>query len=809
MCRRIPPVLFLVSIVAAIFLNAHAAAADWVPLGIAAEPGGPSVTVLRSNESETVVRISIPGFWSEDVVYGDETYRSIRFPGYFTTTDIGKAQLPIIFELLAIPGSSGVRAHVVDYSTVSLDGYRIVPFQTPTYGPKRSQGFDLDEEFYRGDRVYPGSMVELGEPGIWRDLRIISLKAFPVMYNPARGELSICSELTVRIEYSGSSSKNTKKKTNRPIMASYDKMYRSMVLNYDFLDLSIEAESDRTESLTEDGYDYLIIAYDNYADNLAPFVDLKESLDLSVNVVPISQVGNDSESIKTFITNEYNNSGIRYVLLVGNEIVVRGYKGYGFFSDYYYSLVDGDDDYPDIAVGRFSAAAESQLDNIVSKCIAYESDALPGSWIENALLIAHHEGAPAKNSFQWVKEQIRLSEQTPSGTYSVLYPNFTTAYGALRRDGGDQATNADIVAAFNDGQRVVNYYGHGLEYCWGEAWNYIYETFSTDWVDSLSNGSMTPVVFSIACLTNDIEYDDPCLGEAFTRSEEGAVAFLGASRKTIGYINSEYDKKIFSLLFDEGVTNIGDATNAAAVYIINWDQTLYGLGNARRYLWFGDPSIDVIYREEAIPVPMPPTLLSPLNDVDYYTPPLPRYIIFDWEDLSTADYYQLMVDDDADFSSPIVNSNDLDSSKLKMSFSPFEEIGTYYWRARGANEGGWGFWSDIWHFNVVKRASQVPDPSSMQTMPARSGLISSFPNPFNPTTEIKYELHKSAHVSIAIFDVNGRHIATLVDCEKEAGRYHAVWNGTSDYGHKACSGLYFCQIRTGDIVESKKIILLR
>jgi len=78
------------------------------------------------------------------------------------------------------------------------------------------------------------------------------------------------------------------------------------------------------------------------------------------------------------------------------------------------------------------------------------------------------------------------------------------------------------------------------------------------------------------------------------------------------------------------------------------------------------------------------------------------------------------------------------------------------------------------------------------------------PNPFNPTTKIRYDLPKRVRVRLKIFDVLGREVAVLVDEEKQPGRYEVDWQPGS-----TSSGMYFYRLQAGDHVETKRLVLLK
>ena len=83
-------------------------------------------------------------------------------------------------------------------------------------------------------------------------------------------------------------------------------------------------------------------------------------------------------------------------------------------------------------------------------------------------------------------------------------------------------------------------------------------------------------------------------------------------------------------------------------------------------------------------------------------------------------------------------------------------------------------------------------------------LSQNYPNPFNPTTRIKYEIPKTSFVTIKVYDVLGKQVATLVNEEKIAGNYEVDFDA-----RRLSSGIYFYNLQTGSFVETKKMILLK
>ncbi len=88
-------------------------------------------------------------------------------------------------------------------------------------------------------------------------------------------------------------------------------------------------------------------------------------------------------------------------------------------------------------------------------------------------------------------------------------------------------------------------------------------------------------------------------------------------------------------------------------------------------------------------------------------------------------------------------------------------------------------------------------------------LSQNVPNPFNPSTTIRYYLPERCRVKVEIYDAAGRTIATLADRDQPAGHHTLMWNGRDSLGKPAASGIYFCRLQAGKEMRSRKLVLLR
>ncbi len=105
-------------------------------------------------------------------------------------------------------------------------------------------------------------------------------------------------------------------------------------------------------------------------------------------------------------------------------------------------------------------------------------------------------------------------------------------------------------------------------------------------------------------------------------------------------------------------------------------------------------------------------------------------------------------------------------------------------------ENGWGSSTQVVKLN--------------NTIDGHFEVYQNYPNPFNPSTTINYSIAASGHVSIKVYDMLGREIATLIDEEKSSGNYTCKFNGVN-----MPSGVYFYRIKAGNFSSTKKLVLLK
>jgi hypothetical protein len=178
----------------------------------------------------------------------------------------------------------------------------------------------------------------------------------------------------------------------------------------------------------------------------------------------------------------------------------------------------------------------------------------------------------------------------------------------------------------------------------------------------------------------------------------------------------------------------------------------------------------------------------------------PLNVKLKWSTVENAQSYTLEVSGDTTNISGIVYSD----STLTITERQMNELQngvTYYWRVRARVGGINTSWSNRRMFTTEKITNVENNP---ETIPVKYNLHFNYPNPFNPATTISFEIPKRNFVTLKIYDAIGNEISTLVNGEREAGRYSVKFDGSN-----LSSGIYFYKITAGNYTETKKLILMK
>lgn len=563
---------------------------SWVPF-TSQQPLQHEINILSSDRSGVILEVNIPGMFSEIITNENMIFERITLDDNRTTKEVGRPELPMLHELIGIPGNQKMSVTILESETMKFDGYHIYPFQTPTTDNPggHSHPFVMDEAFYGKNANYPAENVVASQPGIWRDVKVAGVHITPFTYNPVTKELQVITHLKLKIEFSGvdaSMSFNPKQE----ITPRFYQMYSAAIANFDDLGYTLTY---RDTPATK----YLVITNTEAVSSIQPLVDWKNQMGHKVEVKTIEAGFNTPAHFKAYITELYA-EGLEYVLMVGDaypnggnnggpNVVPMFYWAPGgedpSYSDSWYTCLDGPDDhFADLAIGRFVYDVNQlgQLQLQIQKTMThYLAPDLSDNWAENTILVANKENYPGKYT--------QCCEEIRTFNYAIQTPIFEKAYG------GEAYSNGQVVEFVNNtGVGIFNYRGHGSA---TQLWDWTTANpthFTVTNVNQLTNFDQLFVFFDVCCDNMDIvAHLGDCLCESFMKHPGASVAVNGAIIPSYTIPNHDYDKEMYKAVFHQGITNIGYVTNFANVTVLNVHGTL-GRSNVRTYLWMGDASVE-------------------------------------------------------------------------------------------------------------------------------------------------------------------------------------------------------------------------
>jgi FlgD Ig-like domain len=110
---------------------------------------------------------------------------------------------------------------------------------------------------------------------------------------------------------------------------------------------------------------------------------------------------------------------------------------------------------------------------------------------------------------------------------------------------------------------------------------------------------------------------------------------------------------------------------------------------------------------------------------------------------------------------------------------------------------------------AVSGAAQGPGGESEATVSYKTGITSAYPNPANPSVRVRFEMASPGNAKIAVYNVRGQIVRSLIDQWVPVGEHQAQWLGTDDLGKRVSSGVYYVRFEAGGITERTRITLVR
>ncbi|MBK7173910.1 MAG: hypothetical protein IPH84_11900 [Bacteroidales bacterium] len=531
-----------------------------------------------------LITIRFQGFNLEQKLINGKQFEVPTLEGAFPMLREGCPDVPKISTSLQLPSSGSYSIQIISSKYEEFNDIEIAPSAgNILHVPGTDQV--VFNECYMQDAFYPGNFTETDQPYISREKRCQSLQFFPFQYNPVTKVLRVFYEIDARISIDGNLNDNPLSIDDQNIK-SIPGFHSSLLNSYSY-------PSVKSGLQTSESGRMLVICPAEFSQAMEPFIDWKLKCGIRVELVDAS-LFTDATQLSDFIKNYYYEKGdLVYLLLVGDaDKVPTIMLPYGA-SDNSFAYIAGNDRYPDILVGRFSASSSDEVESMVKKTIQYESDPEIGNdWISRVTGIAStlSPGDDGEADYQHIRN---LMKDLTSFTYTRTDEFFDGSQGGTDKE--EDPETSEVLKAFNEGTGCIIYAGHGSTTTWATA------KITRSVISMIDNPGMYPFIISAACETGNFA-GASCLAETWMRASKdngeplGAVACLMASGSQTTYPPMEGQDEMIRQITQIGSNTGGRTFGGIAIAGMNRMNNIYGdAGKAITDTWilFGDPSLQI------------------------------------------------------------------------------------------------------------------------------------------------------------------------------------------------------------------------
>ncbi len=451
--------------------------------------------------------------------------------------DLARPRLPGWSFTLVIP--QGMRIASVEAevrNAQSLPGrHSLFPNQppVPVFESRLPDFVPPDEEVYSSDAAYPGIRAEHGPVGVKSGFRLATVTLYPLQYFPASGRLELATAVDITVHYEPDSEARTEFLT-----ASQSHVFLSAVRPLVINPTQVARYAPPCRESDFGDIDCVIITSSGLQAHFQPLVDWHTQKGYKTEVRTVSWItanysGRDTqERIRNFIIDYYNNEGLKWIILGGDNSIVPARRARAYVNsetgnipcDLYYADLQGDWDsngnsifgeptdivdlYYDVFIGRASVDNQTQVQTFVNKVITHEknppTDYLRRILLVDALLWAGHNQQQSNDS---------IANITPSGWVDRFIHNPGNTYTV-----GDSINNGFQFAHLVGHGNASGVYDGGTRY------------YGTSTAGNQTNGSRVNLMNSMACTAGNFESSD-CLAEAAHNAPNGgSIATIFNSR---------------------------------------------------------------------------------------------------------------------------------------------------------------------------------------------------------------------------------------------------------------------------------------
>lgn len=728
-----------------------------------------AVRLVSSTERNSVIEFTIGKTSLTTVQTPSGTEYKVELMDATPVLKKGAPDLPKLTSSLIIPDNGLMQAKVVSSSFTDYENVSIAPSKgSLTRSTDISQiPFTYGKE-YSTDEFFPNQTVTLRDPYILRDWRGQAVVVNPVQYNPVTKVLRVYDKIIVEVKQiaQGAVVVNPFLRTEATSQNnSFSDIYKKQFINY-----KTNEDQSRYISVSEENR-MLIVCYGPFMNTLSSFIEWKQKEGIHVDMVDVKTLGARG-SIKNYVADYYHANRLTYLLLVGDAAQVPPGITPAGTSDNDYGYIVGNDHYPDIIVGRFSAENTDQLQTQIDRTLTYEKKPVTGNWLKRGVCIASNENTTGDdNEYDWEHEQ-NIRSQLLGFTYTDVAELFEGTHSGGVDAPGNPKTG-DLSKILNDGVSILNYTGHGNV-------NIIMTSlFTNTSIKQLNNANKLPFAWIVGCQTGNFSGNE-CFAEVLMRSKDVNGQPVGAIANFCSTIDQYWDEPmeaqdVFnSILTDRTITSrilrTFGGISFSGCLSMNDKYGISGFEMTDTWVCFGDPSL-------LVRTDLPEKITA--SHVPFTKPDISSFYI----------------------------SCNTENAQVCL-YADGEIIGTGITSGGGVtinltapvNADADGIWITITSFNKVPYQTIIP----MMMNRTNSSDFNVYPNVINTGfANISYQVISNDLISMKIYNAIGQTVRTFSDRELQPAGIYKYEIDRQDLS----SGVYIAELTVGDSRYYKKLIV--
>jgi hypothetical protein len=529
----------------------------------------------------------------------------------------GAPDLPKLTRSFIIPDAGEMKLSVTASSFYDVPNVVIAPSKGNLYRNVNPEQVPYQKGAeYAVNAFFPADLATLHEPFILRDYRAQTVSVCPFQYNPQTKTLRVYTSITVAIDVQSTKGGVNEFTRDPSFAASATDAEMNVIYKQQFINYSNVVAKSSAYTPVEEAGSMLVICYDDFKTDIAPFVKWKNQKGIQTELVLKSVAGTTAAAIKKYIAAYYtSHPTLKYVLLVGDAPQVPSSKTTAGDSDNDYGYITGADSYPEVFIGRFSATTSAQVQTMVNRTVAYEkTPQRDGVWYKKGITIGSDQGPGDNNEYDW-QHQRNIRTKLTGYTYNDVTENFDGSQGGVDKSGSPTASM--ISTQINGGVGIITYTGHGA------STQFVTSGFSSSNATALTNDKMHPFIWSVACVNGDF-VSGTCLAEAFTRAGTPTKP-TGALATLMSTINQSWNPPMagqdamVDILVESKAGNIKRTFGGLSMNGCMQMNDTYPKGNGDfgaemtdTWTLFGDPSV-MVFTDTPGPMSVSHVSKTPLN----------------------------------------------------------------------------------------------------------------------------------------------------------------------------------------------------